>query len=334
MFWTLLSLACGGSDDLDGDGVGAALDCDDQDPALGARVLSWVDQDGDGFGEESMWAKSCPGEPGWALRAGDCDDTDPSEHPEQLSCNCELGDTVSVAWYRDQDGDGVGVEPVVQLSCGGGIGLSALAGDCEPLDPAVYPGADEVWYDGKDQDCLSDSDYDADQDGFVSTEAGGSDCDDTAPGTNPGAPELCDSAQADEDCDGLVNGEDPSARGWTGWFEDQDGDGFGQGRSVLACAPATGYAALDGDCQDSVASINPGMEEICGDGVANDCVETDGECGIHGNGMLDDTPIARLDNNSGNVLLGPIDLLGAGQEHFVVGSPFVSGGPRLSASSS
>ena len=326
MTWILVSLACGGPEDLDRDGVGAARDCDDQDPATGARVLSWADQDGDGFGDETIWAKACPGEPGWAHRAGDCDDSDPSEHPEQLNCNCELGDTASVAWYSDQDGDGVGVEPAVQLSCGGANGLALLAGDCEPLDPAVYPGAVEIWYDGRDQDCSGDSDYDADQDGFDSSEAGGSDCDDTAPGTHPEAPEICDAVQADEDCDGLVNGQDPSARGWTGWFEDQDGDGFGQGRSVLACAPATGFAVLDGDCQDSIASINPGMEEICGDGVANDCVETDGECGIHGNGTLGDTPIARLDNNSGNVLLGPIDLLGAGKEHFVVGSPFVSGG--------
>ena len=327
MLWILATIACGGLDDQDGDGVTAGRDCDDGDATVGAAQLSWADQDGDGFGDDTIWAQACPSDVGWVGVAGDCDDADATEHPEQSSCNCERGDRPSVAWYVDQDGDGVGEEPAAQLSCGASEGLASLAGDCAPLDPAVYPGAEEIWYDGEDQDCSLDSDYDADQDGYESADYGGMDCDDQAAGTHPGAIEVCDLLQADEDCDGLVNGEDPSSRGWTNWFEDPDGDGYGHGQGISACAPEQGYAALDGDCDEASAEVNPGMEEICGDGVANDCVVTDGECGIHGTGVMDGLPLVELPNTaSANVLLDPVDLLGKGQEHFVVASPYEYGG--------
>lgn len=327
MLWILAAIACGGPTDLDGDGVGVSRDCDDADASIGAATPAWADQDGDGFGDDAIWADACPGDEGWVSVAGDCDDADPTEHPDQVSCNCERGDRESVSWYADQDGDGVGEEPVVQLSCGAGEELASIAGDCAPLDPAIYPGAAETWYDGEDQDCSGDSDYDADQDGYESADYGGLDCDDLAAGTHPDAAEVCDLLQADEDCDGLVNGEDPSARGWTDWFEDPDGDGYGQGQGTSACAPEQGYAAKDGDCDESSAEVNPGMEEICGDGVANDCVVTDGECGIHGNGVMDGQALIALPNSaSSNVLLDPVDLLGSGQEQFVVASPYEYGG--------
>jgi len=35
------------------------------------------------------------------------------------------------------------------------------------------------------------------------------DCDDTDPNVNPGSQEVCDEAGVDEDCDGLIDGEDP-----------------------------------------------------------------------------------------------------------------------------
>ena len=36
--------------------------------------------------------------------------------------------------------------------------------DCDDADETVYPGATETWYDGVDQDCAEDDDYDADCD--------------------------------------------------------------------------------------------------------------------------------------------------------------------------
>ena len=46
-----------------------------------------------------------------------------------------------------------------------GDGFTSAAGDCDPADSAVYPGATEVWYDGVDADCSGGSDFDQDGDG-------------------------------------------------------------------------------------------------------------------------------------------------------------------------
>ena len=49
---------------------------------------------------------------------------------------------------------------------------------------------------------------DVDGDGYLDEACGGDDCDDTAPEVSPGAEEICGNA-IDDDCDGLVDGEDP-----------------------------------------------------------------------------------------------------------------------------
>ena len=57
----------------------------------------------------------------------------------------------------------------------------------------------------------------------------------------------------------------------TTWYEDDDGDGYGNGSSALsACEAPSGFVADGSDCVDSEASIHPGASEVC-DGVDNDC---------------------------------------------------------------
>ena len=53
--------------------------------------------------------------------------------------------------------------------------------DCDDQDPSVFPGADEVYYDDVNQDCLVGSDFDQDGDGEDAVDFGGEDCDDTDP---------------------------------------------------------------------------------------------------------------------------------------------------------
>jgi hypothetical protein len=141
----------------------------------------------------------------------------------------------------DPDGDGFGPEE----------------GDCGPKDATVYPGAEEIWYDGVDQDCGRGSDYDQDGDGFASSVVPdasghvGPDCDDSDATAYPGAEEIWYDG-ADQDCSG-------------GSDYDRDGDG------VASAAEPDDRGLYGTDCDDGDALVNPEAEEVCGDGVVNDC---------------------------------------------------------------
>lgn len=62
--------------------------------------------------------------------------------------------------------------------------------DCDDFDALSYPGAEEIPYDGIDQDCDGEDYNDLDEDGFIAVEANGDDCDDNDETINPDAPEL------------------------------------------------------------------------------------------------------------------------------------------------
>ena len=78
------------------------------------------------------------------------------------------------------------------------------------------------------------------------------DCNDTDPAVHPNASERCID-DIDNNCDGRIN------EGCV--CEDVDGDGY---YSRVGCGTAA-------DCDDGDPEINPGMNEICGDGLDNNC---------------------------------------------------------------
>ena len=93
---------------------------------------------------------------------------------------------------------------------------------------------------------------DADDDGHQPYVADG-DCNDHVKAIRPGVAEIPDNL-VDDDCDGLADesaDNTPSANA-----VDSDGDGV---------SPA------DGDCDDTNSLVKPGLAEICGDGLDNDC---------------------------------------------------------------
>lgn len=66
--------------DLDGDQLERPEDCDDLDPEVG-RERYFRDDDGDGRGSPDGAGRFCVRPAGYALRGGDCDDTDPTVFP-------------------------------------------------------------------------------------------------------------------------------------------------------------------------------------------------------------------------------------------------------------
>ncbi|MFT4975238.1 MAG: hypothetical protein ACI8S6_001125 [Myxococcota bacterium] len=159
------------------------------------RRAELIDEDGDGYN----------------IAAGDCDDADPARYPGAAElcdeadndCDGDVDEDLDESyWFTDIDGDGYGTgEPV--LACGPPPGTASGSSDCDDQNASVHPGADEVWYDGTDQDCSGEgSDYDADQDGEDSEQYGGLDCDDADPDAHPDREEGWLDDGVDNDCDG------------------------------------------------------------------------------------------------------------------------------------
>ncbi len=275
---------CNGRDD----------DCDRRiDEGLPTQTY-YIDLDRDGYGSNDLISR-CGETDGVVSLTGDCDDTDSSIHPgadetcDGLDNDCDglVDEEGQTLYYQDEDGDGFGAPGTGMESCDA-TGKSDNDQDCDDQESGTHPGAEEVC-DGVDNDCDGEVDEDlrvrghADEDGDGFGNPGlpmlacpgaegvvldGTDCDDHAASTHPGADEVCDGT--DNDCDGDV---DEGAM--VTFYVDADHDGFGNETEVLeACAlPSPDYTTEAGDCDDLSSSTYPGATEIC-DEADNDC---DGE---------------------------------------------------------
>ena len=206
---------------------------------------------------------------------------------------CADEDQVEV--FLDADGDGFGAESQ-GLACHPGAGEVLQGGDCDDVDVDVRPSKSELC-NGIDDDCDGAIDQifnqhvfyqDLDQDQYGNeavpliagcspsqewTKTGG-DCDDANGSVNPVAIEVC--GGGDEDCDGLVDQDDNSLdpASMTGFYPDEDLDGFGAANPVEpACVapPKGGLVANNADCADRDPAVNPLATEVCDGGVDNDC---------------------------------------------------------------
>ncbi|MEC7947835.1 MAG: MopE-related protein, partial [Myxococcota bacterium] len=249
--------------------------------------------------------------------------------------------TTATTYYSDLDGDGYGDAGTGVESCRPPSDTVTDATDCNDADASVNPGAAEVVADGVDSDCdgtetcYTDSDGDGYRaDSAATVVSADADCDDsgealaTAPATdcndgdatvNPGAAEVVADG-IDSDCDGIET-----------CYVDADGDGYaeasgatvassdadcGDAGEALATAPRT-------DCDDSEGTVNPGEDEVCNDGLDNDC-DASTTCAI-ADGSLSQANLKLEGENGAHSVarslrfLGDVD--GDGIDDLAVGAP-------------
>jgi hypothetical protein len=248
-----------GYDDNDGDGWGACQDCNDGASAVhpgAAETCNTVDDDCD----------------------GDTDEDDATD---------------ATTWYADADGDGHGDPDDATVDCEEPRDHVSNADDCDDTHADAYPGAEEVWYDGVDQDC-DGRDDDRDSDGYgIAT-----DCDDDDPDVYDGAPDdtwydgvgtNCD-GRSDYDADGDGHDsasyagddcDDADAATYPGAPDDPyDGTSHDCDDADEFDADGDGHASVafgGDDCDDASSAIHPDAEEIWYDGVDQDCDGVDND---------------------------------------------------------
>ena len=115
------------------------------DPLADECIIPLLDQDNDGYFSDV-----------------DCDDNNAAINPGapetcngfDENCNGTIDEGLTLSrYYRDQDGDGYGIESVSMEDCILPSGFAVLFGDCDDESAAINPAADEIPNNGIDEDC-------------------------------------------------------------------------------------------------------------------------------------------------------------------------------------
>jgi len=293
----------------------ASGDCNDLDPAIhpGAYdvaddgidqncdgvddTLYYRDYDSDTYGSTYYTTQApLPTPPtGYVIDNTDCNDYDASRYPgapevpdDGIDQDCDGFDLKT--WYADTDSDNYG-DPgnTVTANTQPPTGYVSNSLDCDDTDAAINPAAADIPDDGIDQNCdgydLITLYRDNDQDGYGNPAQtyqynfptgywilDNNDCNDNDAAVNPAATEIVDDG-IDNNCDGLFLDT---------YYLDADADGYGDSAiSQVATSAPAGYVLANADCNDADPLVNPGVMDICEDGIDNDCDGSDRACVVN-----------------------------------------------------
>lgn len=215
---------------------------------------SCIDQDNDGYDSNV-----------------DCDDLNPNINPgaeeilnNNIDENCDGQDSTGRIYYRDMDGDGWGSDyaPKSFQSSPSALYPVSKGGDCNDSHTGINEGKSEVFNNGIDENCDGYIEADRDYDGYGEL----NDCNDNNSNINPNAVEIPNN-NIDENCNGL--------KSFT-YFQDKDGDGFGNStQSVDSEIQPSGFVLNGLDCDDNNANINPDAYDIPNNGIDENCADGD-----------------------------------------------------------
>jgi hypothetical protein len=125
-------------------------------------VTYYVDADLDGFGTGAGQSLCTNPGAGFAIVAGDCNDTDDQINPDSpeicdgIDNDCAGGidnGLTFVTYYVDADNDTYGTGTGQSLCVNPGAGFVTVGGDCNDNNNQIYPGATEVLDNSIDENC-------------------------------------------------------------------------------------------------------------------------------------------------------------------------------------
>ncbi|MFT5429461.1 MAG: hypothetical protein ACI9OJ_000132 [Myxococcota bacterium] len=277
----------------------------DETDALGCKDY-WADVDDDNWGDPEDGKCLCvPDDIYNATKSDDCDDDDEVVFPgapescsgKDQNCDGKVGPENTpgcLNYYLDTDKDTFGVAGDFRCLCAPDAPYSTLeAGDCNDENNEIKPGVAESC-DTVDNDCDGVTDpadsagcttwlKDGDKDNYGGDDEAvclcvaeppfntivGGDCDDENDKISPVGEEKCNGV--DDNCDGETDEID--AGGCKTYYKDEDGDGYGtEDESKCLCTQVAPFdAEVIGDCDDLLDTISPDDQEICGNGIDDNC---------------------------------------------------------------